>query len=102
MHSLSLEDLLQDIIEKKTRLEELRKSSPETAQAIEAVEDYSRQYAELERRLASPTIIPMPYPVYPPVYPTPNWFYSPPVYPPKQWISVTCGASVVDTTSSLF
>ena len=100
---MKLESLLEDLIEKKTCIEELKKSSPEAAKAIELTEDYHRQYAELERRLAAPvapTIVPCPYPVYPPIYPLFTWVA--PTAPAKEWITITTTAAAGTTGSNLY
>lgn len=66
-----LESLLSQIIEKKKHLDELRSQSPEMAEALAVSDLYHGLMEDLRKMCDMPDqrIVPMPYPVYPPVHP---------------------------------
>lgn len=74
MHSL--DNLCQQMIDKRRQLKELEEASPEVAEALKIEEEYEELYQELKDRVASPPSPPLPLP-YPVVVPAPSY----PVYP---------------------
>lgn len=67
----SLTDLIDLLITKRTRLNELRAQSPELAEAIQLAEEYQMLLHEVEQRCheQAPQYVPVPYPSPQPVYP---------------------------------
>ncbi len=83
-----LESLLAQIIEHKKRLDDLKAQSPEMAEALALSDLYHGLMEDLRKMCDMPDqrIVPMPYPVYPPAYPT----YP---YPTIVWSDTTAPAN---------
>lgn len=89
------EALIDELVKKRAHLDALRATSPELAEAIAEAEAYAALMAELCERCkqaASPPIMPMPSPVYPPVNPYPYGPY---------WISNSDQTTCIDPTMSV-
>jgi hypothetical protein len=84
----TIPELVEAIGEKAQQLKELKAKSPEVAEALAIAEEHQRLLKLLEEKCstpATPTIVPMPYPVYPiQVYPT---------YPNPWRYEITCGTT---------
>lgn len=60
----TVDQLLEDLISRKQRLDALKAHSEEVTEALQLAEEYYRLYAELVERCKQPTQY-VPYPVYP-------------------------------------
>lgn len=67
------DNLIQELIEKRTLLNELQQQSPEIADALKVADDYYALLNELKEQCKGQTPQIIPYPVPYPSYP--NFFY---------------------------
>lgn len=90
----TIAQLLNDLVEKKTQIEQFKTDHPEMAGALQLVENYTALFEEVCKRCQQNIPTYVPYPVYP---------YNP-LCPPYQWTNnttITWNAGTVDQPGHL-